>query len=48
MMGQVSRSTNLACTWMVEMKREKSIKEGRSNQNRGIEKLREKDCSIKN
>ena len=27
-MGQVSRSTNLAYTWRVEMKRDEDIKEG--------------------
>ena len=27
-MGQVSRPTNLACTWRVEMKRKNGIKEG--------------------
>ena len=30
-MGQVSRSTNLAYTWRVEMKKEKGIKEGGAN-----------------
>ena len=28
LIGQVSRSTNLACTWRVEMEREEGIKEG--------------------
>ena len=28
LMGQVSRSTNLAYTWRVEMKRDEDIKEG--------------------
>ena len=27
-MGQVSRLTNLACMWRVEMEREEGIKEG--------------------
>jgi len=40
-MGQVSRSTNLARMWRVEMKREKSIKEGRAIKIGGSEKSRE-------
>ena len=38
-MGQVSRSTNLVCTGRVEMKREKSIKEGGSNEKGGSRNL---------
>ena len=38
-MGQVSRSTNLVYTGRVEMKREKSIKEGGSNEKGGSRNL---------
>ena len=38
-MRQVSRSTNLACMGRVEMKREKSIKEGGSNEMGGSRNL---------
>jgi len=40
-MRQVSKSTSLACTWRVEMKRENSIKEGRAITIRGSKKSRE-------
>ena len=46
-MGQVSKSTNLVCTWRVEMKREKSIKEGGSNENWGSRNLGRNTIAIR-
>ena len=43
-MGQVSRSTNLACTWKVEMEREEGIKEGGAMR-MGYQKKRKKHCN---
>ena len=47
-MGQVLKLTNLACTWRVEMKRKKGIKEGVAIRLRGRRKKERNTVTIKN